>query len=80
MISVSCLDDENMHYYFGDKKCLIRHDNKDIGLAIRRDKLYLLSQCDVVNAIEMHDSEIDTSNSKKRKRNANGDGESSSKL
>ena len=67
MISVSCLDDENIHCYFGDHKCLIRHDNKDVGLAVRRDKLYLLSQCDTLNAIDTHDSETDTSNNKKRK-------------
>ena len=35
LISVSCLDDENIHCYFGDHKCLIRHDNKDVGLAVR---------------------------------------------
>ena len=80
LISISCLDDENIHYYFGDQKCLIRHDNKDVGLAIRRDKFYFLSQYDVVNALDTHDSETDTNNSKKIKRNANGDGESSSKL
>ena len=80
MISVSCLDNENIHCYFGDHKCLIRHDNKGVGLAVRRDKLYLLSQCEAVNAIDTHDSETDTSNNKKRKRNADGVGESSSKL
>ena len=59
---------------------MILHDNKDVGLAIRRDKFYFLSQYDVVNALDTHDSETDTNDSKKIKRNANGDGESSSKL
>jgi len=35
LISMPCLDDENIHCYFGDHKCLIRHDNKDVGLAVR---------------------------------------------
>jgi len=80
LISVSCLDDYNIHCYFGNHRCLIRFENKDVGLTIRRDMLYLLSSCNVVNAIETHDSEIDASKSKKRKRNATSDGESSSKL
>ena len=80
LISVSCLDDCDIHCHFGNHRCLIQFENKDVGLAIRRDMLYLLSPCDIVNAIDAHDSKIDASKSKKRKRNASSDGESSSKL
>jgi hypothetical protein len=43
LISVSCLDDENIHCHFGDGKCILKYDGIDVGLAIRREKLYLLS-------------------------------------
>ena len=77
LISVSRLDDENIHSHFGDHKCVIQCNDKDVGLAVRRDMLYLLSPCNVVNLVEASDSVLVTSNSNKRKRN---DGETSSKL
>ena len=77
LISVSRLDDKNIHCHFGDHKCIIQCNNIDVGLAIRRDMLYLLSQCNVVNAIDASDSVRVTRKNNKRKRN---DGETSSKL
>jgi hypothetical protein len=35
LISVSCLDDESIHYHFGDGKCIMKYDEIDVGLAIR---------------------------------------------
>ena len=77
LISVSRLDDKNIHCHFGDHKCIIQCNNIDVGLTIRRDMLYLLSQCNVVNAIDASDSVRVTRKNNKRKRN---DGKTSSKL
>lgn len=49
LISISRIDDEDIHYHFGDKHCTIQFGNNNVDLAIRRDVLYLLSHCDVVN-------------------------------
>jgi hypothetical protein len=76
LISVSCLDDENIHYHFGDGKCILKYDGIDVGLAIRREKLYLLSRCSVVNEISDTPPEMSKQGAK-RKRN---DDEASSKL
>jgi hypothetical protein len=43
LISASCLDDENIHCHFRDGKCILKYDGIDVGLAIQREKLYLLS-------------------------------------
>lgn len=39
LISVSLLDDDGYQCLFGNHKCLIMHNNVDVGLAVRRDKL-----------------------------------------
>jgi hypothetical protein len=52
LISVSRLDDQHIHCHFGDRQCVIQFDNKDVGLTIRRDMLYLLSHSDVVNVLD----------------------------
>jgi hypothetical protein len=49
LILVSCLDDKNIHYHFGIRKCIIKFGKIDVSLAIRQDKLYLLSHCDHMN-------------------------------
>ena len=46
LISVSCLDDFDYECLFGKKRCTIKYCNKDIGLAVRRGKLYMLSVSD----------------------------------
>ena len=66
LISVSRLDDENIHSHFGDHKCVIQYNNKDIGLAIRRDMLYLLSHCNVVNEIDASGPALERKNSKRK--------------
>jgi hypothetical protein len=76
LISVSCLDDENIHCHFWDGKCILKCDGIDVGLTIQWEKLYLLSWCSVVNKIS--DTPPETSKQgTKRKRN---DDEASSKL
>jgi hypothetical protein len=35
LISVSCLDDENIHCHFGDGKYILKYDGIDVGFAIR---------------------------------------------
>lgn len=42
LIYVSCLDDKNIHYEFGNRKWIIKFNEIDVGLAIKQDKLYLL--------------------------------------
>ena len=66
LISVSRLDDENIHSHFGDHKSVIQYNNKDIGLAIRRDMLYLLSHCNVVNEIDASGPALERKNSKRK--------------
>jgi hypothetical protein len=34
LISVSCLDDENIHCHFGDGKCILKYGGIDVDLAI----------------------------------------------
>ena len=77
LISVSCLDDENIHYHFGDGKCVIQYNNENVGLAIRQDELYLLSHCESVNDMSTSSAMNVCDESAKRKRS---DNESSSKL
>jgi hypothetical protein len=76
LISVSRLDDQHIRYHFGDRQCVIQFDNKDVGLAIRRDMLYLLSQSNVVNVLDTPENDL-ASSGRKIKRS---DGETSSKL
>jgi hypothetical protein len=77
LISVSRLEDDKIHCRFGDQKYVIHCDNKDVGLAIRREMLYLLSQCNMINVIDASEAVPNTNETKKRKRN---DGEISLKL
>ena len=74
LVSISCLDDDGYHCLFGNKKCIFKTNGNDVGLALRQDKLYLISQSDVVNNVDPSSS---TNISTKRKRN---DNETSSKL
>jgi hypothetical protein len=76
LISVSRLDDQHIHCHFSDRQCVIQFDNKDVGLAIRRGMLYLRSQSDVVNVLDIPENDP-ASRGRKRKRS---DGETSSKL
>jgi hypothetical protein len=76
LILVSRLDDQDIHWHFSDRKCIIQFNNKDVGLAIQREMLYLLSYCDIVNVLDTPETKS-TNNGRKRKRN---DGETSSKL
>jgi hypothetical protein len=66
LISVSRLDDQHIHYHFGDRQCVIQFDNKDVGLTIRRDMLYLLSQSDVVNVLDIPENDPASSGKKKK--------------
>jgi hypothetical protein len=52
LILVSCLDDNNIHCHIGNRKCIIKCDNSNVGLAIRKDKLYLLSNWDHMNRLK----------------------------
>jgi hypothetical protein len=76
LIPVSRLDDQHIHYYFGDRQCVIQFDNKDVGLFVRRDMFYLLSHSDVVTVLDTLETEA-TGSGRKRKWS---DGETSFKL
>lgn len=52
LISVSCLDNNNIHCHIGNRKCIIKCNNSNVGLAIRKDKLYLLSIWDHMNGLK----------------------------
>src|SRR5207244_6900991 len=77
LISVSCLDDEGFDCQFGNKQCLIKFKDKCVGLALRQDKLYMLSLHENVNVVsnEMVSSSTNVSNKRKR-----CDNETSAKL
>jgi hypothetical protein len=75
LILVSTLDDQHIHCHFGDRQCVIQFDNKDVGLTIRRDMLYLLSHSDAVNVLDTSENNPTSSGRKKQ-----SDGETSSKL
>jgi hypothetical protein len=49
--SISFLDDKNVHYHFGNEKCIIKVNEIDVGHEIRQEKLYLLLNCNHVNEI-----------------------------
>jgi hypothetical protein len=51
LISVSCLDDVEYDYQFGNKQCLILFDNKVVGLTFRQGKLYILSMHENMNVV-----------------------------
>jgi hypothetical protein len=48
LISVSCLDDNMFECKFGNKQFVLNYCNKDVGLGVRRGKLYMLSMNDYV--------------------------------
>jgi hypothetical protein len=52
LISVSCLADCGFECHFGTEKCLIKFNNKCVGLAFRQDKLYKLSMHDEINVCD----------------------------
>ena len=64
------MDDDGFGCNFGNKKCIIIYNESNVGLAIRQDKLYLISTNDAINNV------VSTPDNK-RKRN---DNETSSKL
>jgi hypothetical protein len=49
LIFVSCLVDCGFECHFGAKKCLLKFNNKCVGLAFRQDKLYKLFMHDEIN-------------------------------
>ena len=67
LISVSRLDMDGYNCHFGNGQCEIQFDNKCVGLAIRQDKLYLLSLAENFNA-ECTMNVLSVTTSKKRKR------------
>lgn len=54
--SISFLDDKNVHYHFGNEKCIIKVNEIDVGHEIRQEKLYLLLNCNHVNEINTSSS------------------------
>lgn len=74
LVSVSCLDDGGYHCTFGDCRCIIMYENKEVGLAVRREQLYQISMCDATYNV---DSSSNANVGTKRKHK---DNETSSKL
>jgi hypothetical protein len=70
LISVSKLDDDGIDCYFGNGKCKILVNNECVGLAFRRDKLYLLSLDKNANNVcnENRNNSPSANITKKRKR------------
>nr|AAV24758.1 putative polyprotein [Oryza sativa Japonica Group] len=74
LISVSRLDNGGYYCTFGNNRCIIMHDNKEVGLADGQEQLYQISVCDATYNV---DSSLNANVSTKRKHN---DNETSSKL
>jgi hypothetical protein len=71
LISVSCLADDGFDCHFGKEQCLIKSNDKCVGLAFRQDKLYMLSMHENVNVVcneEKNESSSTTNVQTKRKR------------
>jgi hypothetical protein len=51
LISVSCLADDGFDCHFGKEQCLIKVNDRCVGLAFRQDKLYMLSMHENVNVV-----------------------------
>jgi hypothetical protein len=51
LISFLCLADYGFDCHFGKEQCLIKFNDKCVGLAFRQDKLYMLSMHVNVNAV-----------------------------
>ena len=70
LISVSRLDDDGFDYHFGNDQCKIMFNHKCVGLALRQDKLYLLSLSENVNDVstenENASSSMNVTNKRKR--------------
>lgn len=64
-------DDINIHCHFENRKCVIKSNNNDAGLAIRRYELYLIPICDHVNEIKVPSAVNICNVSSKRSRNEN---------
>jgi hypothetical protein len=51
LISISCQDDDGYDCQFSNRQCLILFYSKVVGLALRQDKLYILSMHEIVNVV-----------------------------
>lgn len=71
MISVLYLDKNSIHYHFTNEMFIIKFNVIGVGLAIRQEKIYLLSSCDHVNEIKSYSFVIVCDVSVKRKRDEN---------
>jgi hypothetical protein len=78
LISVSCLDNDEFDYHFGDGKCDILCNNKCVGLACQKEDLYLLSLCENTNSMCDVNEDVSSSTNANRKRKRTQD--ASSKL
>ena len=68
LISVSCLDDDNIGLHFGNGKCETRFNKECVGLAFRQDKLYLLSLPENVYTVSNKNKNASSSLNEKKKR------------
>ena len=71
MISVSCLDDFGFHCTFGEKQCFLKYCNKDVGLAVRRGKLYMLNLSDYPICVNLCEMNMNECNHEKNGRSTN---------
>ena len=71
LISVSCLDDFGFHCTFGEKQCFLKYCNKDVGLAVRRGKLYMLNLSGYPMCVNLCEMNMNERNHKKNGRSIN---------
>jgi hypothetical protein len=68
LISVSCLDSDGFACHFGDGRCEILVNKKSVGLAFRKDHLYLLSVGENVNVVITENVNVSSSMNVRNKR------------
>jgi hypothetical protein len=71
LISISCLADDGFDCHFDKEQCLIKFNDKCVGLAFQQDKLYMLSMHENVNIVcneEKNESSSTMNVQTKRKR------------
>jgi hypothetical protein len=48
LVSVSCLDDDGYHCTFGNGRCIIMYNNKEVGFALQEERLYSIMFSDTI--------------------------------
>jgi hypothetical protein len=79
-LSVSCLADDRYDCHFGKERCLIKFNDKCVGLAFRQDKLYMISMHENANVVCNEEKNESSSTTNVRNKCKRCDTETSAKI